>query len=148
MPAVADATTFQFPSTGLTGITFTIPKNLPDGQYLLRAEHIALHSASSFGGAQFYLGCAQVEVTGGGKLLLLLRIIPSTNVSFRCHRKRNSWHGLLVANFDQEANYYILIGPLVSIPGVYTGNEPGILINIYYPIPTSYTQPGPAVWSG
>ena len=22
--------------------------------------------------------------------------------------------------------------PLVSIPGVYTGNEPGILINIYY----------------
>ncbi|KAJ7625909.1 glycoside hydrolase family 61 protein [Roridomyces roridus] len=29
-------------------------------------------------------------------------------------------------------------GPLVAIPGVYT--EPGILINIYYPIPTSYTQ--------
>ena len=25
-------------------------------------------------------------------------------------------------------------GPLVEIPGVYTGNEPGILINIYYPV--------------
>ncbi|KAF7325346.1 Lytic polysaccharide monooxygenase [Mycena venus] len=36
-------------------------------------------------------------------------------------------------------------GPLVSIPGVYTGNEPGILINIYYPVPATYTQPGPAV---
>lgn len=23
-------------------------------------------------------------------------------------------------------------GPLVAIPGVYTGNEPGIMINIYY----------------
>lgn len=34
-------------------------------------------------------------------------------------------------------------GPLVAIPGVYTGNESGLLINIYYPIPTSWTQPGP-----
>ncbi|THH28200.1 hypothetical protein EUX98_g5979 [Antrodiella citrinella] len=39
-------------------------------------------------------------------------------------------------------------GPLVAIPGVYTGYEPGILININYPIPKNYTQPGPAVWSG
>ncbi|KAJ7485090.1 glycoside hydrolase family 61 protein [Mycena galericulata] len=39
-------------------------------------------------------------------------------------------------------------GPLVSIPGVYTGYEPGILINIYDPIPANYTQPGPAVWTG
>ncbi|KAF7325326.1 hypothetical protein MVEN_02633300 [Mycena venus] len=26
--------------------------------------------------------------------------------------------------------------------------EPGILINIYCPIPATYTQPGPAVWTG
>ncbi|KAI3605219.1 glycoside hydrolase family 61 protein [Moniliophthora roreri] len=91
------------------GITFTIPKNLPSGQYLVRIEHIALHSASSYGGAQFYISCAQVEVTGGG-------------------------NGTP--------------GPLVAIPGVYTGNEPGILINIYYPIPVTYQQPGPAVWRG
>nr|VWP00909.1 Uncharacterized protein [Ganoderma boninense] len=91
--------------------TFTIPKNLPSGQYLVRGEQIALHLAETFGGAQFYIGCAQVNVVNGGS---------GTP------------------------------GPLVSIPGVYTGNEPGILLNIYslpanYP---GYISPGPAVWSG
>lgn len=38
--------------------------------------------------------------------------------------------------------------PIVEIPGVYTGREPGILFDMYYPIPTNYTMPGPAVWTG
>lgn len=74
----------------LTQVTFTLPASLPSGQYLVRAEQIALHVASSFGGAQFYISCAQINVVGGGS---------GTP------------------------------GPLVSIPGVYTGNEPGILIS-------------------
>lgn len=45
-------------------------------------EAIALHAASTFGGAQFYISCGQVEVTNGGS---------GTP------------------------------GPLVEIPGVYTG---------------------------
>ncbi|KAK7046444.1 lytic polysaccharide monooxygenase [Favolaschia claudopus] len=106
--AVTDGgSTITFPTTGMSQIQFTIPPSLPSGQYLIRTEHIAIHSASYFGGAQFYIACAQVEVTGGGS--------GSP-------------------------------GPLVSFPGAYTGNEPGILINIYYPIPTTYVQPGPAVW--
>ncbi|KDN44424.1 hypothetical protein RSAG8_05471, partial [Rhizoctonia solani AG-8 WAC10335] len=36
----------------------------------------------------------------------------------------------------------------VSIPGVYSATDPAILINIYWPPVTSYTPPGPAVWSG
>ncbi|TFK62110.1 hypothetical protein BDN72DRAFT_406369 [Pluteus cervinus] len=44
----------------------TIPASLPAGEYLLRAEIIALHTASSYPGAQFYVGCAQVKITGGG----------------------------------------------------------------------------------
>lgn len=36
-------------------VSFTIPKNLPSGQYLVRMEAIALHSASTFQGAQFYV---------------------------------------------------------------------------------------------
>ncbi|KAF2741418.1 glycoside hydrolase [Polyplosphaeria fusca] len=44
----------------------TIPKNVPSGDYLLRIEHIALHQASQAGGAQFYISCAQIKVTGGG----------------------------------------------------------------------------------
>jgi hypothetical protein len=46
------------------------------------ALQIALHVASTYGGAQFYIGCAQVNVVNGG-----------------------------------NGNP----GPLVSIPGVYTG---------------------------
>ncbi|KAF8516275.1 glycoside hydrolase [Gautieria morchelliformis] len=97
-------TSISWPAQNLPGVTFTLPRSLPSGQYLVRVESIALHEASTFGGAQ-----VRLEVTGGG--------------SGRP-------------------------GPLVRIPGVYTGYEPGILINIYYPIPRNYTQPGPALWSG
>ncbi|CAE6377506.1 unnamed protein product [Rhizoctonia solani] len=38
--------------------------------------------------------------------------------------------------------------PLVALPGYYTGREPGIMVNIYNPVPANFTQPGPAVWSG
>ncbi|KAJ2934668.1 hypothetical protein H1R20_g2395, partial [Candolleomyces eurysporus] len=99
----------SWPSAGLTRVEFTLPQSLPSGQYLVRIENVALHSASSPGGAQWYISCAQIEVVNGG-----------------------------------NGNP----GPTVSIPGVYTGNEPGIVLNIYYPVPRTYTQPGPAVWRG
>ena len=67
---------------GQQEFTFTLPASLPSGQYLIRVEQIALHVASTYGGAQFYIGCAQVNVVNGG-----------------------------------NGNP----GPLVSIPGVYTG---------------------------
>ncbi|PFH50165.1 lytic polysaccharide monooxygenase [Amanita thiersii Skay4041] len=43
-----------------------IPSSLPAGQYLLRAEILALHVAQTYPGAQFYIGCAQVSISGGG----------------------------------------------------------------------------------
>jgi hypothetical protein len=98
-----------WPSDGKQVVSIPIPKSMPSGEYLFRVEHIALHSASSAGGAQFYISCAQLKVTGGG-----------------------------------NGNP----GPLVSFPGAYKATDPGIQINIYYPIPTSYTAPGPKVWSG
>ncbi|KAK1988199.1 fungal cellulose binding domain-containing protein [Colletotrichum cereale] len=42
-----------------------ISKDLADGDYLLRAEAIALHAASPSGGAQLYMTCYQITVTGG-----------------------------------------------------------------------------------
>ncbi|KAK3689888.1 glycosyl hydrolase family 61-domain-containing protein [Podospora appendiculata] len=42
-----------------------IPACLPNGQYLLRAEMIALHAAGSTAGAQLYMECAQINVVGG-----------------------------------------------------------------------------------
>ncbi|EGO29817.1 glycoside hydrolase family 61 protein, partial [Serpula lacrymans var. lacrymans S7.9] len=46
--------------------TFTVPQNIEPGNYLLRAEVIALHVASSEGGAQFYMSCYQINVGGSG----------------------------------------------------------------------------------
>lgn len=50
---------------GKTEVSVTIPSCVEDGEYLLRVEHIALHSAASVGGAQFYIACAQISVSGG-----------------------------------------------------------------------------------
>jgi len=98
-----------WPTDSATSVSFKIPAATPSGDYLLRVEHIALHVAQSSGGAQFYLSCGQITVTGGGS---------GTP------------------------------GPLVSFPGAYQATDPGILIDIFYPVPTSYTPPGPAVWTG
>ena len=63
---------------------WTLPSGLQAGQYLVRHEmfvslvsesncaadrpvhSIALHSAGTYPGAQFYPGCSQIEVTGSG----------------------------------------------------------------------------------
>ncbi|KAK1958785.1 hypothetical protein LZ32DRAFT_487116, partial [Colletotrichum eremochloae] len=100
-----NATNIQFAAEGIKNFTFTLPKELPTAEYLVRVEQISLHQAGSKGGAQLYIACAQVSVTGSGS---------GTP------------------------------GPTVKFPGAYTGNEPGILINIYWPVPTNYIAPGPA----
>lgn len=43
-----------------------IPSDIPSGDYLLRAEALALHTAGQAGGAQFYISCYQITVEGGG----------------------------------------------------------------------------------
>ncbi|CAE6431272.1 unnamed protein product [Rhizoctonia solani] len=87
-------------------VEFTIPADLEAGNYLIRAEVIALHVAGSVGGAQLYMSCYQINVTGGGAAS------PAT----------------------------------VKFPGAYSSSDPGILFNLYGDY-TSYTIPGPAVYS-
>lgn len=45
---------------------FNMPTCVPPGEYLLRFEIIALHSATNIGQAQFYTSCAQINVSGSG----------------------------------------------------------------------------------
>lgn len=45
---------------------FDLPSCVAPGDYLMRVEIIALHSASIPGEAQFYMECAQIRVTGSG----------------------------------------------------------------------------------
>jgi lytic cellulose monooxygenase (C1-hydroxylating) len=55
---------------------FNMPKCVAPGQYLLRVEILALHSAKNRGAAQFYQSCAQIKVSGSGTFS------PSSTVSF------------------------------------------------------------------
>ncbi|CAP67190.1 uncharacterized protein PODANS_1_22040 [Podospora anserina S mat+] len=82
-----------------------IPADIPSGDYLLRAESLALHAAGPSGGGQFYMTCYQITVSGGGNAS------PAT----------------------------------VRLPGAYGASEGQV--NIHAAL-TSYTAPGPAVYSG
>ncbi|OBR07939.1 Cellulose-growth-specific protein [Colletotrichum higginsianum IMI 349063] len=126
----------SFPASNKAAFNFQIPSCTPPGEYLLRIEQIGLHSASAKGGAQFYISCAQIRVTGSGNGQL------SPTVSFP--------YVFLVADpyppppTLPAASSFSDLYPVLTSPtsGAYTGSEPGILINIYYPVPTTYTIPG------
>ncbi|KAK0666995.1 family 61 putative glycoside hydrolase [Cercophora samala] len=61
----------------------TIPTCLAPGHYLLRQELLALHSAYSNMGAQFYQSCAQLSVSSSGSY------VPSQTVSIPGAYKQN-----------------------------------------------------------
>jgi hypothetical protein len=87
--------------------TVTIPSAIAAGNYVLRHEIIALHSAGESNGAQNYPQCINLKVTGGGS------DVPSGTLGTK----------------------------------LYTNTDPGILVNIYTAL-SSYTIPGPALYSG
>ncbi|KAF9479217.1 hypothetical protein BDN70DRAFT_879088 [Pholiota conissans] len=85
-----------------------IPATLAPGNYLLRHEIIALHLATSLGGAEFYPACAQIQVNGtqtGG---------PQAD-------------------------------ELVSLPGAYSDNDPGIFDPDVFNPGSNYVFPGPPI---
>jgi Auxiliary Activity family 9 (formerly GH61) len=68
--------------------------------------------------------------------------------------------GLHVAQSLDGAQFYLscaqltvigggnaLPSPLVAFPGAHKASESGLLINIYYPMPQTYQDPGPEVFS-
>jgi len=85
-----------------------IPSNLAPGDYLLRAEAIALHAAGSAGGAQFYVSCYQLTVTGGGSN-------NPSGVSFPGAYKASD-PGIQI-NIYQNLNSYVAPGPAVIAGG-------------------------------
>lgn len=88
---------------------FTLPSCVAPGEYLLRIELLALHSASNAGQAQFYMGCAQIKVTGSGTNS------GSNFVSFPGAYKADH-PGILVSIYDNKGEPY-MGGRSYSIPG-------------------------------
>jgi cellulase len=84
-------------------VSVQIPSCIPSGNYFLRAEIIALHPASSYPGAQFYMECAQINITGGGSAS------PPT-VSFPGAYK-GSDPGITINIYNPPVKSYIIPGP-------------------------------------
>jgi len=85
-----------------------IPSDIAAGDYLLRAEALALHTAGSSGGAQFYMTCFQITVSGGGSA-------TPAGVSFPGAYKASD-PGILV-NIHAAMSGYTAPGPAVYSGG-------------------------------
>ncbi|KAI8634902.1 lytic polysaccharide monooxygenase [Xylariaceae sp. FL1651] len=106
MPTVSGGQ-YNWPSEGKSAVSFTIPQCLANGDYLFRIEHVALHSASTAGGAQFYLSCAQITVSGGSGSKT-----PSGLVSFPGAYKATD-PGLMINIYNNGGKTYQPAGPSV-----------------------------------
>lgn len=60
----------QWSTDKIGSFRFNLPSSISAGEYLVRAEGLALHGAGEKNGAQWYIGCAQIKVTGGGSSTL------------------------------------------------------------------------------
>ncbi|KAI0769044.1 glycosyl hydrolase family 61-domain-containing protein [Trametes elegans] len=104
-------------------VTFSIPSCIEAGQYLMRVELIALHGAENYPGAQFYMECAQLQITGGGSTR------PAT-VSFPGAYKGTD-PGIKI-NIYQKLSSYTVPGP-----SVFSCNGPSA------PVPSTSAAPPP-----
>lgn len=87
--------------------TITIPSTIESGNYVLRHEIIALHSAGNKDGAQNYPQCFNLKVTGGGS------DSPSGTLGTALYKDTDP--GILV-NIYQSLSSYTIPGP-----ALYTG---------------------------
>ncbi|KAF5378744.1 hypothetical protein D9615_007007 [Tricholomella constricta] len=104
--------------------TFKVPANLAPGNYLIRAEVIALHVAGGSGGAQFYPACFQVNVGGSGTVRPPTVKIPGAYAA--------SDPGILI-NIYQDLTTYVLPGPTAY-------GQPS-------PVPATTAWPTTATWN-
>ncbi len=73
-------------TNNMASFTFSLPKDIPDGQYLLRGERLALHIANQ---PQWYIGVSMRRSRTGRYLMVPLQIVRS----LKCGRRRDrcSW---------------------------------------------------------
>lgn len=94
-------------------LSIRVPKDIRGGDYLIRAETLALHQAQTTGGAQWYIGCGQLIINGsGGKRQPATIPIPSSKHSTANHAgvKYDLW------NPSTNHNQYKIPGPAVYTP--------------------------------
>lgn len=90
---------------------FQLPEATPPGEYLLRAEGLALHAAHKANNAQFYVSCAQIRVDGVGEG------IPGPTIKFPEGYQWNS-PGVLIPEFWSRITNYTSPGPRLWPKGI------------------------------
>ncbi|KAJ6109493.1 hypothetical protein N7486_001728 [Penicillium sp. IBT 16267x] len=88
--------------------TVTVPSDIADGNYVLRHEIIALHSAGETNGAQNYPQCINLKVTGGGSAT------PSGTLGTALYK--NTDPGILI-NIYTSLSTYDIPGPTLYTAG-------------------------------
>ncbi|OSC98645.1 lytic polysaccharide monooxygenase [Trametes coccinea BRFM310] len=83
-----------------------LPSNIAPGEYLIRHEILALHTAMSLGGAEFYPSCTQLKISGSQTGT------PNETVSFP-GAYSDTDPGILIDAYDLKTAY-IFPGPAVS----------------------------------
>jgi hypothetical protein len=83
---------------------FKLPVDTPPGEYLLRAEGLALHAAHKPDNYQFYIACAQIKVEGSGTG------VPGPTIRFPGGYQWNST-GVLIPEFWSKITNYTAAGP-------------------------------------
>jgi len=87
---------------------FKLPDETLGGEYPLRAVGLAIHAAQKPNSAQFYVGCAQIKVTGSikGKN----EVLPPPTIQFPGGYAWNST-GVLITEFWSKITNYTAPGP-------------------------------------
>ncbi|KAH8769083.1 fungal cellulose binding domain-containing protein [Diaporthe sp. PMI_573] len=105
-------------SYGEDRISFEIPSTLPNGQYLVRGEHLALHGAH-VGEAEIYYAAAQLEVTGNSATNM-----PGTPVSIPGVYKSTD-DAVNFSIWGSSTSYDFIPGPDVITGGTIRGSASG-----------------------
>ncbi|KAH7070481.1 glycosyl hydrolase family 61-domain-containing protein [Paraphoma chrysanthemicola] len=113
-------------------LDFKIPSDIAPGDYLLRAEAIALHAASTGGGAQHYVTCYQLTVTGSGTLVPKGVKFPEAysktgpGLGFSIHANLDSYPvpgPELIASGTDAAPQLLTFGQITGTPAAGTGES-------------------------
>ena len=91
--------------------------NLPDGEYLVRGEHVPLHKAFQ-GQAEFYYACGQIKLVGGSG-----NTIPGEKVRIPGVYRSND--PALNSNIYVPTTWPYRLGPAVVPGGQIRGNADG-----------------------
>ncbi|KUJ18154.1 glycoside hydrolase family 61 protein [Mollisia scopiformis] len=86
--------------------TFNLPTCVPSGDYLVRIQSLAIHNPYPGGTPQFYVGCAQVTVTGGGST----ELGPKVTIPGFITKADPGYTANIYSNF----NSYTIPGPAVA----------------------------------